>query len=121
MAEFIDREKYCSYLESRECEFLDDFGKGWNEGWKAAKRVALKFPAADVAPVVHGHWIYKRTYGCLDENNCSLCGQLMTTLHGRLMPFCPGCWAKMDGVEPNPRANVQPVRYGQWLDGRCTA
>ena len=54
-------------------------------------------PAADVAPVRHGRWIYAKTYYDADECNCSLCGQLMTTAINKRMNFCPNCGAKMDG------------------------
>lgn len=61
------------------------------------------FIAAKCAPAVdphkHGRWIYKSTYYELDECNCSECGQLMTTPHGKRMNFCPNCAAKMDGGE----------------------
>ena len=53
--------------------------------------------AADVEVVRHGEWIYKTTYGQLDECNCSLCGQLMTTIEGKRMNYCCRCGAKMDG------------------------
>lgn len=56
-------------------------------------------PAVDAAPVRHGRWIYKSTYYELDECDCSECGQLMTTPHGKRMNFCPNCAAKMDGGE----------------------
>lgn len=49
MAEYIEREAYCAYLKSRTAEFLDDYGKGWSNGIISARRIALKFPAADVA------------------------------------------------------------------------
>lgn len=55
MAEYIEREAYCAYLKSRTAEFLDDYGKGWSNGIISARRIALKFPAADVATVVH--WV----------------------------------------------------------------
>ena len=54
-------------------------------------------PAADVAPVVHGMWVYAKTYYDIDECNCSLCGQLMTTAIDKRMNYCPNCGAKMDG------------------------
>lgn len=58
-------------------------------------------PAADVEPVVHGEWIYDRTYYEADECYCSLCNQLMTTARGVRMKHCPNCGAKMDGGKCN--------------------
>ena len=55
-----------------------------------------KLPAADVAPVVHGKWIYKKEWGRLITNECSVCKQILTTQNGELMNYCPHCGAKMD-------------------------
>lgn len=70
--------------------------------WAAIRR----FPAADVAPVVHGRWI-------LDSRDigryvCSACGGYDSdcsdyySLHSVVdQDFCPYCGAKMDGgAEP---------------------
>lgn len=75
-------------------------------------------PAADVAPVVHGRWIYKhrhrggiRIYEGKDEMGetrrisvderyeiddpyCSECGKLNESVW---LNYCPNCGAKMDG------------------------
>ena len=61
-------------------------------------KVVQDAPAADVAPVVHGRWIFEH-----DPINdpkkyfirivCSCCG-LKT---GQVSNFCPCCGAKMDG------------------------
>lgn len=53
-------------------------------------------PKADVAPVVHGKWIYKKEWGRLITNECSICKQILTTQNGELMNYCPHCGAKMD-------------------------
>ena len=52
--------------------------------------------AADVAPVVHGRWVY----GC----QCSVCGDRHGPYNSRHKPyynFCPNCGAKMDEEEHN--------------------
>ena len=57
-------------------------------------------PAADVAPVVHGRWIYKGEYAV-----CTECGGRSGTQYDGVEPiplmtqFCPNCGAKMDGVD----------------------
>lgn len=51
----------------------------------------------EAEPVRHGRWVHAKTYYDLDECNCSLCGQLMTTEIGKRMNYCPNCVAKMDG------------------------
>lgn len=56
-----------------------------------------EFPAADVAPVVHGRWRY---CGFLQE--CQACGEIYS-VHGgnsgKPWNFCPNCGAKMQEVE----------------------
>lgn len=59
--------------------------------------VVRDFPAADVAPVVHGEWMrYSRTLW----HYCSVCLEdaLMSKSTGTevLSSFCPHCGAKMD-------------------------
>ena len=59
-------------------------------------------PAADVAPVVHGRWIYKGEYAV-----CTECGGRSGTQYDGVEPiplmtqFCPNCGAKMDGGADN--------------------
>ena len=47
-----------------------------------------KIPTADVAPVVHAHWI-KRVGGYFDCSNCGAVSDWKS-------PYCPRCPAKMD-------------------------
>ena len=53
--------------------------------------------ASDVAPVVHGRWIYKGEYAV-----CTECGGRSGTQYDGVEPiplmtqFCPNCGAKMD-------------------------
>lgn len=58
------------------------------------------FPAADVAPVVHGKWI------TIDDiSRCSECGYIPAYDSAIddlfYSPFCPNCGAKMDGGGTN--------------------
>ena len=46
--------------------------------------------AADVAPVVHGNWVY----GEFDIPHCSECGKEVKP--NGISPYCPNCGAKMD-------------------------
>lgn len=55
-----------------------------------------QFPAADVAPVVHGRWAHLGG----DEWCCSVCGFVITTEGSWDKPtkkYCEDCGAKMDG------------------------
>lgn len=49
-------------------------------------------PAADVAPVVRGEWIYRAW-----RPTCSLCGFSGSLIDAPMAPFkyCPNCGAKM--------------------------
>ena len=67
----------------------EQYQKGFDDARKGA------------VPVVHGMWVYAKTYYDLDECNCSLCGQLMTTAIDKRMNYCPNCGAKMDGGAEN--------------------
>lgn len=71
------------------------------------------YPAADVAPVKHGHWVYNQNghdWG-LGAWECSLCHSVNNNLpiDKRFSPYvyagskyCPNCGAKMDkGSEEN--------------------
>ena len=79
----------------------------------------------EVAPVVHGHWVYKRRRSggfrirtgllkngervkvLIDEREdtmepfCSVCGTHNDSTNDQNMRYCPHCWAKMDGKVNN--------------------
>ena len=87
MPEYIEREAFkskylcCGYLPEMSEEEFDNF------------------PAADVAPVVHGRWITTRESGISKTVKCSACGyDFYFTEYGQLnidkMPHCPHCGAK---------------------------
>ena len=86
------------------------------------REIIESVPAADVAPVVHGRWLYKhrhrggfRTYEGddefgekhsvrvderyeIDEPYCSECGKWNESVW---LNYCPNCGAKMDGGADN--------------------
>lgn len=66
---------------------IDDLARGIMKDW---------------APVVHGHWILKRTKGSI-YLKCSACGMYADTRYladdfrlKYLTPYCPKCGAKLD-------------------------
>ena len=63
-----------------------------------AKRVLADMDAANVAPVVHGHFVHDgpRFSGGVDWWHCSSCGRLASGVETRFC-YCPFCGAKMDG------------------------
>ena len=68
----------------------------WGDGSDGAMamEIVASAPAADVAPVVHGRWIYdkkaQRTY-------CSVCKGYFYGATNSPMSYCPNCGTKMDG------------------------
>lgn len=92
--EYIEREaayKACEAYFSGVCvydvsasEVINDF-----------EEVIDAVPAADVAPVKHGHWIYENFY-----THCSVCGKMaIYDKYGQEVEsdYCPRCGAKMGG------------------------
>ena len=55
-------------------------------------------PAVDAVPVVHGHWIYKKS----GRAECSVCHHDFVGVYDldNSDNFCRHCGAKMDGSEP---------------------
>ena len=63
------------------------------------KDIINNTPAADVAPVRHGHWINENFY-----THCSDCGKMaIYDKYGQEVEsdYCPHCGAKMDGGDLN--------------------
>lgn len=102
MAEYINREAL--YEKAYWHGEHPDVGNPFPDGVDAIDiKDVDAIPAADVAPVVHGRWIYIRKYG---EYECSVC-------HGIDMDcsdyysshvvteqdYCPNCGARMDEME----------------------
>lgn len=78
MAEYIERE---ALLHKMKMDIRPPFA------------VARDFPAADVAPVVHGTWIGKPISGFATVR-CSVCRETFSENSGR-WKFCPKCGARM--------------------------
>ena len=51
-------------------------------------------PSANVAPVVHGRWIYDKKAQC---PYCSVCKEYFYGATNSPMSYCSNCGAKMDG------------------------
>ena len=92
MAEYIEREAILREIERRERLMAGDKTISVD----ALKRFILNRPAADVAPVVHGHW-------GPGNSICPVCGEdkfkdLDADIWCDWQPhFCPNCGAKMCG------------------------
>lgn len=122
MAEYIERDAIeKAFAEEIHRNYLDDYAKGF----QAAILAVMSIPAADVAPVRYGHWIFKKRTKLVSTGiakvaedgaavimkkhitvkvpYCSICGERGDNALDAT-PFCPNCGAKMDG-EPDANGN----------------
>ena len=97
MAEYIDRTALgIGYADPK--AFINP---AHADGWNTAIQIINEAPAADVAPVVHGHWDKPTKPFPHYDWKCSVCGceeYRQIDSHGkyRVMKFCPNCGAEMD-------------------------
>ena len=108
MAEYIKREAAVKAVKDYAHMVIDKGRKSLDIVDDTLNIVARieKIPAADVAPVVHGHWIWHEEEF---EYECSACHcrfdyNHMFELfdHGfQYANWCPNCGAKMDGGADN--------------------
>lgn len=101
MAEYIESEALLNHLKHRVAPMSDgeQLIKGVNLALEILEEAVAMLPAADVAPVVHGHWV--------DKWKCSACGEISyeeaksdetdPNCYYVLSDYCPNCGAKMDG------------------------
>lgn len=82
--EYIDREKAMEIVKRTS----GDYAAAWSE--------IRQLPAADVAPVVHGEWVFDDHDEYGKHYKCSRCGEGFITIVPRLPEYCH-CGAKMDG------------------------
>lgn len=88
---------------------IELFQCGWAEIEAVQADYIERLPAADVAPVRHGHWIgegdgYADGELVFDVWYCSECDYCIddgTDDPERLPKYCPGCGALMDGGKDN--------------------
>ena len=68
----------------------------WGDGSDGAMamEIVASAPAADVAPVRHGQWIYDKK---VQRPYCSVCKGYFYGATNSPMSYCPNCGAKMDG------------------------
>lgn len=96
MAEYINREAAIRAL-------LNDAPEQVSYSREDAADCIRYMDAADVAPVVHGRWIYIGKYG---EYECSVCHGIDTDCSDYYsshvvteQDYCPNCGARMDEME----------------------
>ena len=99
MAEYIEREALIAKFKQMEFGEHGLVERLFADGVYA---VIAAFPAADVAPVVHGRWDDSGRYtfpSGATAVRCTNCGCALTESEYRLYEwnYCPICGAKMDG------------------------
>lgn len=92
------------YKQAGEPETYSDYNRGWNDACDYIRGKLENAQAADVAPVVHGRWIWHERYF---EYECSACkcrfdfnntyGIFDHTFENG--DYCPNCGARMDGED----------------------
>lgn len=100
MAEYIEKTQLIEKLKHRvstddDSKFATGFIKGTNEALGIIEEWIASIPAADVAPVVHGQWVYRNF-----DTICSECRKSAIFDEWEQQAeteFCPHCGAKMDG------------------------
>lgn len=99
MDEYIEREALITKFKKME---LGEHGLVERLFADGVYAVIAAFPAADVAPVVHGRWIHSRYEDCSEQFELVKCSQCnheayAMAFYVRGGNYCPACGAKMDG------------------------
>lgn len=109
MTEYVERKKLEETFDNADPDVCESNFNGYSEwgfGRENVRNVIKSVPAADVAPVVHGHWIHSRYEDCSEQFELVKCSQCsheayaiaFYVLNGN---YCPNCGAKMDGGDGN--------------------
>lgn len=92
MAEYIKREAVFKQFDNGEADVVEIYPDGsvdYGFGASNIRDLVNSVPAADVAPVVHGHRVDDGGFYA----RCSECDGVLPLC----VNFCPNCGAKMDG------------------------
>lgn len=84
MDEYINKQAFLDYMKRTDRYFNVKFD-------------IENFPNADVAPIVHAHWISKNLHGYEWIFVCSNCDYIDGYPFNDRSNYCPNCGAKMDG------------------------
>ena len=114
--EYIEREALEVALNHRLNFLMADNGEydHYTSGFDEAVTMVENFPAADVAPVVHGRWVFGKDLACcwgqILKNKYHLyCSECLEQAFNRSedndpdfdidTPYCPNCGSLMDKEE----------------------
>ena len=99
MAEYIDRQALMKF-HIRASHYDKEHGnEHFIYGVETVLEYAEQLPVADVATVVYGRWIHKKTEGGFHTWECSNCGSCMNGNPEGIDLYCYHCGAKMDNKE----------------------
>lgn len=120
MAEYIERKSLIDKFDRMglgEHSFVE---RVFSDG---VRTIIAGIPAADVAPVVHGHFVHDgpRFAGGVDWWHCSSCGKLAAGVETRFN-YCPRCGARMDGGACNQECKYNTPDRGciaKTIGARC--
>lgn len=104
MAEYIDREKATEIIKEKQKElcpvgrygrnYVYDSDREKYDVWEDIIDAVRNIPAADVAPVVHGKWVWRTE----NEYRCTNCGRhtrIFDVMDEPAYNYCPYCGADM--------------------------
>lgn len=94
MSEYIGRQAAIDRFSYENGDIIPETlenGEGNTISVKTVKAVLRSVPASDVAPVVHGKWIFNDDWW---EFRCTNCRNAIGNI--KKYNFCPYCGAKMD-------------------------
>lgn len=107
MDEYISRKAAIAYIreQSEECQkaFEELGGESgiYADAYNDLAEDFYSIPAADVAPVVHGRWIYDKK---AQRPYCSVCKGYFYGATNSPMSYCPNCGAKMNGGDRDEKS-----------------
>ena len=76
----------CKDCHNENCRECGNYMRSTCWAFKEAPKHIKSIPAADVRPVVRGHWI---------DGACSNCGFFTDVVMSRFFSYCPNCGADM--------------------------
>ena len=103
MADYISRDDFAKHLSDiqygeaptgRTGENID-YKNGVYAGFDMAYVALKQFPAADVRPVVKGHWIVDKAFDGCQLLQCDQCKSMMWNHEEATPNFCHNCGADM--------------------------
>ena len=102
MAKYIELEalknRFAKRLVWLKKDIHDEYSLGLYDGCEYDTKLIDEIPASDVAPVVHGRWIWRNKWEPFEfKYECSICHD-GSDLE---LKYCPNCGAKMDGGADN--------------------